>query len=91
MHRTWGKPDANQAAIVAALLRAGVSVLKLSPLGGGCPDLLCSYRGRVTFLEVKQPGKTLRTSQASWVASWDPFANIVVVQTVTEAVDAACR
>jgi hypothetical protein len=91
MHRTWGKPDANQAAIIDALQRAGVSVLKLSPLGGGCPDLLCSFRGRVTLLEIKVPGKKLRTSQTKWLASWDPFANVSVAETVVDAIDAVCR
>lgn len=91
MHRTWGKPDANQAAIVEALRRAGVFVMITSPLGSGRLDLVCSWRGRVTFMEVKKPGEKLRASQVAWVASWDPFANIAVVETAHDAIDAVCR
>ena len=91
MHRSWGKPDANQAAIVAALRKAGVSVMITAPLGDGQPDLVCSWRGRVTFVELKQPGKKLRPSQTAWAASWDPFANFAVVESVVDAIDAVCR
>jgi len=91
VHRTWGKPDTNQAAIVAALRKVGVSVMVTAPLGDGQPDLVCSWRGRVTFLEVKRPGKKLRPNQTRWVAAWDPFANFAVVETAVEAIDAVCR
>jgi hypothetical protein len=91
MHRSWGKPDANQAAIVAALRKVGVSVLITSALGNGRLDLVCSWHGRVTFVEVKKPGEKLRASQVAWVAAWDPFANIAVVETAVDAIDAVCR
>lgn len=91
MHRTWGKPDANQAAIVAALRRCGVSVMITSALGEGRVDLVCSWRGRTTYVEVKKPGQKLRPSQIAWAADWDPMANVVVVESITEAVDAICR
>jgi hypothetical protein len=54
--RRWGKPDANQAAIVEAL--RGIpecSVLVLSAVGRGCPDLLIGYRGANLLVEVKNP------------------------------------
>jgi hypothetical protein len=83
--------DSNHAEIVAALRRCDVSVLSLAALGRGVPDLLCSWRGRVTLLEVKRPGETLNSAQVRWHADWDPFANVCVVQSITEAVDAVCR
>lgn len=91
MHRTWGKPDANQAAIVAALRKVGVFVLITSPLGHGRLDLVCSWRGQTTYVEVKRPGKKLRPSQAEWIEKWDPLANVAVVETDVDAIDAVCR
>jgi len=85
MHRTWGKPDANQPAIVAALRKVGVSVHPMSADGSGCPDLLCSYRGYVTLLEVKQPGKKLTPAQVRWHANWDSFSPVYVVETIDDA------
>ena len=85
MHHTWGKPDANQAEIVEALRQGGVSVQSLSAVANGCPDLLCSFRGYVTLLEVKIPGKPLRTSQVRWHAKWDSFCPIFVVETADDA------
>ena len=79
------KIDANQPDIVAALRKAGVSVLSLASVGDGCPDLLCSYLGRLTLLEVKTPGEKLRPSQVDWVAKWDPHAPVFVVETVDDA------
>lgn len=89
MHRTWGKPDRNQRDIIDGLLRIGVSVLRLSPLGNGCPDLLCSHRGFVCLLEVKAPKALLRPAQVRWHMTWDPFCPVYVVTNVTEAIHAA--
>ena len=91
MHRSWGKPDKNQAGIVAALRKAGVSVMITAPLADGQPDLVCSWRGHVTFMELKQPGKKLRPRQAAWVAAWDPFAHFAVVETIQDALAATIR
>ena len=49
--------DANQSEIVAALRKAGVTVTPLHQVGGGCPDLLCGFRGVNTLLEVKDHAK----------------------------------
>lgn len=54
------KRDANEAALVAALEAVGAIVLKIS--GKGCPDLLVSFRGRWTPLEVK--GKRGKLTEA---------------------------
>jgi Holliday junction resolvase len=45
--------DKTQAEIVKALRAVGASVVNLSRLGGGCPDLLVGYAGRTYLLEVK--------------------------------------
>ncbi len=75
MHRTWGKPDATQPAIITALRKAGCCVQPLSAVGGGCPDLLVCQTGAGGFaemwlIEVKQPGETLTGPQQKWHATW---------------------
>ncbi len=82
-HRTWGKPDANQALIADALLRAGCRVQVLSAVGGGAPDLLCARGGAMWLLEVKQPDEKLNDLQKKWHATWD--APVYVVHTPEEA------
>lgn len=83
--RRNAKVDRNHADIVAALRKVGVSVQSLAQIGRGCPDLLCSYRGRMTLLEVKVPGETLNPLQVSWFATWDAFAPVYVVETIDDA------
>lgn len=67
--------DANQAEIVAALKERHVSVLNLSRVGGGCPDLLVGWRGRSVLVEIKDPSKPpsarkLQKSQETFAAEW---------------------
>jgi len=80
------KVDANQKEIVAALRRIGTSVLSLSTIGDGCPDLLCSHQGRMMFLEVKRPGRPLSPQQVQWVSVWDPHCPIFVVESINDAI-----
>jgi len=52
--RRDGRVDANQSDIVKKLRELGASVLILSPLGNGCPDLLIGWKDTVNLLvEVK--------------------------------------
>lgn len=92
--------DANQKEIVSALRKIGCSVLDLSAVGGGCPDLLvgrlgASGRGNL-LVEVKNPkhkrrsGSTNQTTgakQEQFRAEWNGPA--VVVETVEQAIAAA--
>ncbi len=79
--------DINEAAIVAALELAGAAVQKLD--GTGVPDLLVSYQGVLTLLEVKNPkakggGKyntgdgCLTTAQTKWFARWKGKQPVIV-------------
>lgn len=73
--RRAAKVDVTQAAIVAALKGAGVTVLHLHSVGGGCPDLLAGFRGRNVLIEVKPnigspSARKLRANQAEWHAGW---------------------
>lgn len=62
--------DANEADIVDALERRGVTVIRLS--GPGVPDLLTYYRGRWLPLEIKSavgeltPAQCLAYSRAKY-------------------------
>lgn len=47
------KTDTNQADIVKTLRSLGVFVFSLHEVGRGCPDLLCSYRGKWWPAEIK--------------------------------------
>ena len=68
--------DANQAAIVGALRKAGCKVQHLHTLGRGVPDLLCLHPAGVLFLvEVKDGGKAaskqkLTPDELRWHSEW---------------------
>jgi len=62
--------DRNHSDIVAALRAAGCSVLDLSGVGKGCPDLLVGRNGVDYLLEVKAPGGKTREAQRKFSASW---------------------
>jgi len=82
------KTDANQSEIVAALRKVGASVQDLSSVGGGCPDLLVAFRGFNVLLEVKNTAGLNRVgdAQRDWIKDWR--GPVVIVRTVTEALNA---
>jgi hypothetical protein len=85
-----GKPDANSAAIQAALEAVGASVVSLAALGGGVPDLLVSRileGGTVGYwlIEVKVEKGKLRDSQRVFARRWP--GTVFVCRTPDEAVD----
>ena len=87
--RKRGRTDRTQAAIVQALRRVGASVLVLSNVGDGCPDLLCGWQGHSLLLEVKDGLKRpsqrrLTTDQQAFVETWRG-GPVRVVQSVDEA------
>lgn len=55
--RRAARTDDNQEQIVSALRQVGASVLIMSQLGGGAPDLAVGIFGRTYFLEVKDGSK----------------------------------
>lgn len=58
--RRAAKVDANQASIIEDLrLIPDCSVLVLSGVGKGCPDILIGYRGANLLVELKNP-ETIR-------------------------------
>jgi hypothetical protein len=91
--RRRARIDANQPLIVEALREAGASVLSLSPMGGGCPDLLVGKDGRNYLMEIKDPTKkpsqrTLTPDEFEFHGLWRGI--IHVVETVEEALKLIC-
>jgi hypothetical protein len=87
--RTAAKVDGNHAEIVRALRDAFCSVLDLSRVGKGCPDILVAFQGRMVLMEIKRPkakGQTagkLEKAQEEFRDSWR--GPVVVVHSVEEA------
>lgn len=89
--RTAARTDDNQRDIVASLRRAGCSVLILSGVGRGCPDIAVGLRGVTYMLEIKDGKKApsdreLTPDQKDWHAKWRGHA--VVVSSEEEALRA---
>lgn len=78
VNRYAGKPDENQAEIVAALRGVGASVAITSQAGKGFPDLVVGFRGVNYLIEVIGPGKIrnyrktggLMPNQVEWHDAW---------------------
>ena len=89
-----GKPartDSNQGEIVAVLRDIGACVRDFSAVGGGCPDLAILYRGKTTWIEVKDGEKPpsarrLTPDQRRW--HQEAHARGVEVHVVTNADEA---
>lgn len=79
-----GKADRNQPEIVEALERAGASVVDLTDLGKGVPDLLVGREGHTVLMEVKGEKAKLRPSQEAFLREWRG-APVTVVRSVDEA------
>lgn len=89
--RLRGRVDGNQAEVLRALRAAGRSVLVLSRVGHGCPDLLVGWPGGNLLMEVKDGSKPpskrrLTPDEAAFAASWR--GPRVVVTSVAEALAA---
>jgi hypothetical protein len=78
------KIDTNQPGIVQALRKIGVSVETLARVGGGCPDLLCGYKGHNYLLEVKTDSGKLTPDQIKWDRTWN--GRMFIVRSIDEAV-----
>jgi len=56
-HSKYGRVDSNQKQVVQNLRKYGYSVLILSNVGKGCPDLLVGANGVNVLVELKDSAK----------------------------------
>ena len=79
--------DENQKQIIHTFIALGASVLNLSRVGEGCPDILVGYRKHSVLCEIKRDSKAAYTeSQVKFMQGWrgGPVSRI-------DSVDAAIR
>jgi Holliday junction resolvase len=63
--------DSNQKDIVQAFKELGCSVLDLSRVGQGCPDLLIGYKNKCAMVEIKSSNKAHFTEpQLKFIKNW---------------------
>ena len=79
------RADTNQNRIVKYLRETGKTVMVLSQVGYGCPDLLVGFRGRNWLFEVKGKNGRLSQTQQEWHELWRGC--VYVVRTVKEVRD----
>lgn len=83
------RTDANQSAIIAVLRQVGATVVDLSAVGKGCPDLLVGHRGVTYLLEVKNvKGRNRLTPDQDVFYAWWRGAPVTIVRTADEALQA---
>ena len=79
--------DENQKQLIHTFIALGASVLNLSTVGRGCPDLLIGYRGKSVLVEIKRDSKASYTeSQVKFMQNWRGGAISRI-----DSVDAAIR
>ena len=81
--------DANQPAIVQAFRKLGASVLHLHSVGGGCPGIAVSLRGKTAMVEIKDGSKPpsarkLTPMEEKFFATWQ--GDKAVIASVDEAI-----
>jgi len=81
--RTAAKRDENEPEIIEALQAIGAKVKQLSQKD--CPDLVVGFRGRISLIEVKMPGKPLRPGRKDFHGEWMGFP-VYVAQSALEAI-----
>jgi len=79
--------DENQKTIVHTFIALGASVIDLSRVGQGTPDLAIGYKGKTVFVEVKSSEKAPYTEpQVKFMQNWRGGAVSRI-----DSVDAAIR
>jgi hypothetical protein len=78
--------DANQTEIVKALRDAGATVMILSSVGRGCPDLLIGKNGINLLAEIKNlegRGRRLTPAEQDFIDTWR--GQVTVIRNIEEA------
>ncbi len=82
------KRDLNQDEIVEALRDIGATVVSITMVGGGAPDLIVGFRGLNYLMEIKNPAhrtSKLSDKQITWHESWK--GDVSVVWSIEEALE----
>jgi hypothetical protein len=74
--------DSDQRAVIARLEEMGFSVLNLSAVGRGCPDLLVGKDGRNFLLEIKSENGTLTPAQVEFHENWLGHCEIIKLESL---------
>ena len=85
--RRAARTDANHAQIVAAFRQLGYSVLDLSRVGQGCPDLLVARNGESWLVEIKDGAKPpsarkLTPDESEFHARWK--GRVIIVESLDD-------
>jgi Holliday junction resolvase len=88
--RRASKIDDNQKEIVDRFRKLGWSVLILSSVGKGCPDILCGKFGRCYLVEIKDGKKSpsarkLTDDQIEFHKNWN--GSLIVVKSIDEVIE----
>lgn len=84
------RTDGNHAEIVRALRAAGITVVDLSAIGEGCPDLLIGFGGVNSLIEIKTATGGLDADQVDFIDGWRG-ARVAVVRDSLAAIQVATR
>ena len=80
--RRAARTDSNQRSIVSGLREQGMSVLDLSGVGKGCPDIAVGYAGSNWLFEIKDGSKPpsarrLTPAEKSFHNTWTGQVSVV--------------
>jgi len=78
--------DCNQKDIVHALKTFGATVVDLSGVGKGCPDLLIGFKSTTYLIEIKKDNKAKFTPQQLQFNELWAGGVIARIQTIDEAI-----
>lgn len=89
--RRAAKTDANHQEIVRGLRATGCTVLDLSGVGQGCPDIMVGRAGINWLFEIKDGKKPpsarkLTEAEQAFFQTWR--GNVQIVNSLDEAIDA---
>ena len=76
--------DLDQRAVISQLEGMGFSVLNLSAVGRGCPDLLVGKDGKNFLIEIKSEKGTLTPAQVEFHKNWQGHCGVVKLESLGE-------
>lgn len=77
-----GRTDSNQNTIVQELRKLGMTVMVISAIGNGIPDLAVGYAGQNYFFQIKRPDgppskRVLTPAEEEFHAAWRGQVNVI--------------